>query len=319
MTVPRPAWILRRLTRAAAGTGAGLRALRIASPDVVSIFLWHSVGSTSAPFFDPAGIEADASSHCSLAAFADHVSWIRSRFHVVPLDEALEILRAGGRGHGWIASLTFDDGFRNAAEEAVPWLDAQGLPSTFFVNAALASGANVKDSDIAMLAINRLGRARADQLRGVPAQLQALGCTREAIAFETRAYAPWDLLRRLPRTVSFGNHGEMHHRLSLLTDAQAVHEIDEGLRRLREELAVDRVPYAFAYGQPRDISVAARARAAATHTAVLSAYGGFSWPGCGVEDVPRVPVFSSRTPALLNEYAFPPRFLAKRARALVRG
>lgn len=71
-----------------------MAALRRASPDVVSIFLWHSVGAVAAPFFDPTDIVGDTSSHCSLDAFSRHVSWIRSRFRIVALDEALDHLSA---------------------------------------------------------------------------------------------------------------------------------------------------------------------------------------------------------------------------------
>jgi peptidoglycan/xylan/chitin deacetylase (PgdA/CDA1 family) len=305
--LPRPGRLLRLATRRAAGTRAGQAALRRMAPDLVAIFTWHSVGSTAAPFFDPAGDAAGTSSHCSLAAFASHIAWIRDRFHVITLDEATETLRARRKGFGWTAALTFDDGFRNAAEEAVPWLDAEGLPCTFFVNAALAAGAWVKDIDVEML------RDRD------PALLARCGGSRAAIAEATEAYASWDLLRRMPSRVAVGNHGERHVRLSAVSAPEAIREIDAGLAALQTELGVRKVPYAFAFGQPSDITPAARAHASATHTAVLSAYGGFSWPGSGLADIPRVPVFSDPGPALLAEYTFPPRFLVRRASSALRG
>ncbi|HEX6323298.1 MAG TPA: polysaccharide deacetylase family protein [Vicinamibacterales bacterium] len=317
--MPSPQHTLRRLTRSALATRAGEAALRAVSPDVVSIFLWHSVGRVAAPFFDRAGIAAGTSSHCSLDAFSRHVGWIRSRFRIVSLAEALERLRAGERGYGWIAALTFDDGFRSTAEEALPWLDAEGLPSTVFVNAASASGHWVKDRDLELLALSRLGPGPGGRPRDAAESLAALGMSRAAVAHESRAYAGWDQLRRLPASVSFGNHGDRHERLSALDPADAVREIEDGLAALRRELQVGTVPYAFAFGQPDDITDAARASALASHSAVLSAYGGFSWPGCGLGDVPRVPVFSSGEPKLLTEYAFPPRFLVRRAAARARG
>ncbi|HUF23909.1 MAG TPA: polysaccharide deacetylase family protein [Vicinamibacterales bacterium] len=204
-------------------------------------------------------------------------------------------------------------------EEALPWLDARGLPSTVFVNAASASGHWVKDRDVELMALRRLGPEPDGRRRTTAESLAALGMSREAIAHEARAYASWDQLRRLPASVSFGNHGDRHERLSALDPDGAVREIEDGLAALRRELDVETVPYAFAFGQPRDITDLARATALASHSAVLSAYGGFSWPGCGLEDVARVPVFSSVDPALLTEYAFPPRFLAKRAAAMLRG
>lgn len=317
--MPNPRHTLRRITRSALATRAGQAALRAVSPDAVSIFLWHSVGRVAAPFFDPAGIVAGTSSHCSLDAFSRHVGWIRSHFRVVPLEEALDRLRTGGRGYGWIAALTFDDGYRSTAEEALPWLHARGLPSTVFVNAALASGHWVKDRDVELMALQRLGPGPGGRPRNTADSLAALAMSREAVAHESQAYAGWDQLRRLPASVSFGNHGDRHERLSALDPAAALREIANGLAALRRELPVETVPYAFAFGQPGDITDLARSAALASHSAVLSAYGGFSWPGCGLEDVPRVPVFSSVNPALLTEYAFPPRFLATRAAARARG
>lgn len=287
---------LRRLTRSVFSTAAGLRALRAASPDIVTIFLWHSVGTTAAPFFDRAAMAAGESSHCPLDAFDVQVDWITQRFRVVPLADCIDVARSGERGRGWLAALTFDDGFRNVAEEAVPRLHARRLPCTMFLNAALADQTWVKDSDV-----EKMGAAAA-------------GRSREAIAAETRAYAPWSLLRSLPASVSFGNHGARHLRLPRLSRAEAEKEIDEGRRAITTELGVERMPYAFTYGQPRDINDEARALALASHSAVLSAFGGSSWPGAALADLPRVPVFSSRSSKLLVEYAFPPRFLLERLR-----
>lgn len=305
--LPRPGRLLRLATRRAASTRAGQAALRRMAPDLVAIFTWHSVGSTAAPFFDPAGDRAGTSSHCSLEAFAAHIAWIRDRFQIVTLDHAIAALRSDRKGSGWMAALTFDDGFRNAAEEAAPWLDAEALPCTFFINAALAAGTWVKDIDVELL------RHRD------PSLLARCGGSRAAIAEATEAYASWDLLRRMPARVAFGNHGAQHVRLSAVSGGDAEREIDTGLAALQAELGVRDVPYAFAFGQPSDITAAARAHALSTHTAVLSAYGGFSWPGCGLADIPRVPVFSSPRPALLAEYTFPPRFLARRVSAALGG
>src|SRR5687768_11070105 len=98
---------LRRFTRAAVETRAGRAALRALSPDTVAVFLWHSVGSTAAPFFDRQAIADEVSSHCSLDAFAAHIAWIRDRFRIVSLDEAAETVATGRRGQGWLAALTF--------------------------------------------------------------------------------------------------------------------------------------------------------------------------------------------------------------------
>jgi peptidoglycan/xylan/chitin deacetylase (PgdA/CDA1 family) len=307
--------MLRRFTRRAVETRAGRRALQMLAPDTVAVFLWHSVGSTAAPFFDRQAMADGVSSHCSLDGFAAHIAWIRERFRIVSLDGAIETVRTGRRGTGWMAALTFDDGFRNVAEEASPWLHARGLPSTIFVNSAMADGGWVKDGDVLeMLAADgSLDRGADAAPFDADALLARRGESRADVARATRAYASWSELRSLPSTVTFGNHGARHVRLSAVPADAAGREIDEGRLALERELGAQPRPYAFAFGQPADITGDARAHALATHTALFSAFGGCTAPDGGAE-LPRVPVFSTPDSALLAEYTFPPRTLARLVR-----
>lgn len=305
---------LRRFTRWSVETRAGRSALRALAPDCVAVFVWHSVGSTAAPFFDRRHIAEGVSSHCSLDAFASHIAWIRKSFRIVPLDAAIDTLQTGRSGQGWLAALTFDDGFMNVAEEAAPWLASRGLPCTMFINSALADRIWVKDDDIVNMAAQQAlegGRDTTAHDHPEPdVLLTRLGQSRADIARTTRAYASWADLRGLPPTVTFGNHGARHLRLSRVQAHEARIEIDDGRRDLEREMGIARVPYAFAYGQPSDITDDARLHAMSTHTAVLSAFGGCAVPG-DREEPPRVPVFSSADPALLAEYTFPPRALVR--------
>jgi len=63
-------------------------------------------------------------------------------FHVLPLEEALELLRAGSLPRRTLA-ITFDDGYLDNYTEAFPILNRYGLKATFFV-----VGNAVKDGNI---------------------------------------------------------------------------------------------------------------------------------------------------------------------------
>jgi peptidoglycan/xylan/chitin deacetylase (PgdA/CDA1 family) len=89
-----------------------------------AILTYHSI--------DPSGsvISVDPS------LFRQQMQWLaESRVRVVPLDE---ISRVAGRA----VALTFDDGFRNFADEALPVLEDLGFPSTIFVVTAKAGETN---------------------------------------------------------------------------------------------------------------------------------------------------------------------------------
>lgn len=63
----------------------------------------------------------------------------RRRMHVLRLEEALELL-AAGPVHGQHLCITFDDGYRDGLENAVPLLEELGFPATIFVPTAIIDG-----------------------------------------------------------------------------------------------------------------------------------------------------------------------------------
>lgn len=68
------------------------------------------------------------------------------RREVIPLVEAVG--RLGSRAAGDLAVLTFDDGYEDFAEGALPLLKDLGLPATLFVPAAHVGGTNSWDAGI---------------------------------------------------------------------------------------------------------------------------------------------------------------------------
>jgi peptidoglycan/xylan/chitin deacetylase (PgdA/CDA1 family) len=85
---------------------------------------WHNVEGT--PCFPSAPGEG-------LRGFRDQVEWLARWADVVPLRESLRALAAGHRLAPRAVAITFDDGYRDNLELAVPELERLGLPATFFL------------------------------------------------------------------------------------------------------------------------------------------------------------------------------------------
>jgi peptidoglycan/xylan/chitin deacetylase (PgdA/CDA1 family) len=66
------------------------------------------------------------------ALFAAHMDLLRQTFHVLPLGEAVERLSSGSLPARAV-SVTFDDGYANNHDVALPILLARGMRATFFV------------------------------------------------------------------------------------------------------------------------------------------------------------------------------------------
>jgi biofilm PGA synthesis lipoprotein PgaB len=78
-----------------------------------------------------------ASTSISPQQFASHLNWLADNgFHVVPLAEALDKIRAGEALPDKTAAITFDDGYLDNYTTAFPLLKERGWPFTIFVNPA---------------------------------------------------------------------------------------------------------------------------------------------------------------------------------------
>ena len=74
-----------------------------------------------------------------VAAFETQLAWLDSAFHILALPEAVARLAAGTLPPRALC-LTFDDGYRNNLECALPVLRKYGAPATVFVNTAYLEG-----------------------------------------------------------------------------------------------------------------------------------------------------------------------------------
>src|ERR1044071_2929420 len=81
------------------------------------------------------------------SAFAALVDSMRATFNVLPLGEALA-LRGEGRLPARTVCITFDDGYANNAEVALPILAQRGLRATFYVATGYLNGGRMWNDTI---------------------------------------------------------------------------------------------------------------------------------------------------------------------------
>jgi peptidoglycan/xylan/chitin deacetylase (PgdA/CDA1 family) len=197
---------------------------------------------------------------------------------VVPLDEALL--------HPSCIALTFDDGFRNFLDCALPVLESLRLPATVFVVSGYCGGRNNWPS----------------QPSGAP-DLPLMG---------------WQDLASLPPWISIGAHTETHPRLTTLPEAECERELRACQNRIEQHWGRPVRSLAYPYGS-RSASVVA---AAGRHfdLAVSTSLQFLSSQSCAL-DLPRIDAYYLRGRFSL-EHLFQPsgtlyvgfRHLLRRAR-----
>jgi peptidoglycan/xylan/chitin deacetylase (PgdA/CDA1 family) len=136
---------------------AGRALLRIFSPGGqrgrLSILIYHRVLPRVDPLFPEAG---DAES------FDQQMGLLADCFRVIPLADAIRGLRSGNLPSR-AACVTFDDGYADNAEIALPILKKHGIPATFFVSSGVLDGGRMWNDTVIEL------------IRGAPGDLLDLG------------------------------------------------------------------------------------------------------------------------------------------------
>ena len=170
---------------------------------------------------------------------------------VVTLDEALR--------HPNAVAITFDDGFRNLLDHAVPVLERVRLPATFFVISGYCGGTNNWPS----------------QPSGVPGL----------------PLMDWGELSSLPPWISIGAHTETHPHLTALSEAECERELRACQDQIEQHLGRRTRWLAYPYGS-RSASVR---QAAGRHfdLAVGTSLAFLSSRSCPL-DLPRIDAYYLR-------------------------
>jgi peptidoglycan/xylan/chitin deacetylase (PgdA/CDA1 family) len=280
-------------------------------PGRLTILCWHNVEGTWC---------FPASPGAGLRGLARQLKLLRRVARVVPLSDALADLDAGRAIGPRNVALTFDDGYCDHLELAVPLLERLGLPATFFLVPDLLSGTMRAWWEVAGWAFARAGRPRLSwegedyDLAGVQARRRAFERVGERLKRRDRAareaavdqlvallepageprdaelFLGWDAARSfLRRGFGVGSHSLSHAILAQEEPAEQERDLAESRRLLRDGLGAGIELLAYPNGTPKDYSAATvEAARAAGYTHALTMRSGFHTAAGPPYEVPRI-------------------------------
>jgi peptidoglycan/xylan/chitin deacetylase (PgdA/CDA1 family) len=181
--------------------------------------------------------------------FKAQIEWLRERFDIISLTEAQA--RIGSkRNHTAAACITFDDGYAENCDVAVPWLLEERVPFAYFVSTHHVMERRHFDHDL---------ERHCPLEPNTPDQLRAMAAA----------------------GVELGAHTRRHADLGAIVDEAQLHDEIVGSKRDLEGMIDRAVRYfAFPYGLRANLSQAAfRTAFQAGYWGVCSAYGGYNLPG----------------------------------------
>lgn len=176
--------------------------------------------------------------------FERQMELLRREYPVVPLED-IASARAGRDTKRPVIAVTFDDGYLDNFENAVPILSRHRIPATFFVSTGFIGTRRGFVHDL-----KKLGRALPNMT--------------------------WDQLRQMRQQgFGIGAHTVTHLNCGLASVEDVRRELVESYEVLQHELGVKDLMFAYPFGGRRDMTAAVREEVRrAGYTACLSAYGG---------------------------------------------
>ena len=184
----------------------------------------------------------------SRQTFADQIDWLAERFDIVTMAEAQRRI-ARGTNRRPTAVITFDDGYAENMEFAIPLLLERKLPFTYFVASDYIRTGAPFPHDV------ELGQPLPPN-------------------------TPDDLRQLVAAGIEIGAHSRTHVNLAELDTAALFEEI-VGSKQDLEAMVEQPVRYfACPYGQPKNLTAEAfQIAQQAGFAGVCSAYGGYNFPG----------------------------------------
>lgn len=265
----------------------------------LSTLIFHRVLPAPDPLF-PGEIDA--------ASFDAICGWLRHWFNVLPMDDAIRGLREGSLP-ARACAITFDDGYADNHDVAMPLLQRHGLCATFFIATGFLDGGRmwndtliegIRRSRVAELALSDLLGPGFERVPVANVQEKQLAIGQlinrikyldldervrlgQELARRSGAVLPEDLMMSSQQVrnlraggMQIGAHTVSHPILARLDDAKAREEIGSS-KAFLEDVLQERVPlFAYPNGKPEaDYSArsVALAREAGFDAAVSTSWG----------------------------------------------
>lgn len=263
------------------------------------------------------------------AAFRLQMEFVARHLRPLPLPEAVDRLYAGTLPKRAIC-ITFDDGYANNHDVALPVLRSVGVPATFFIATGYLDGGIMFNDEI-IEAMRRSPRTTLDlsplgfrvfDLAGVDARRRAAREINTALKYRSvlergslvtqiRHFAEADVPASLMMTthqvralqaagMDVGGHTSTHPILARLPDEEASREISAGRTRLGEILGAPPRSFAYPNGRPGDDFEVRHAEMvkAAGYSYALSTVTGGARESSDRWQIPRITLWSRTVPRL---------------------
>lgn len=226
----------------------------------LSIFLFHRISPYRDPLWDPIDPKL----------FEQQLAFLRKRYHFVPLEDCLTDPMAYISSKP-LASIVFDDGYKDFIEYAFPILQKNELPSSLYIVTDCADQIGTiwtYELDQLFWKTNKkkltlqypdqplqkffwsspeermqFGKKLKPQLKQVDNQIRESICTQVKDQFDDvqlpkDLYLNWEEIRQLSRAgVQIGSHTVSHPMLGNITeDHRLTHELTYSAKRIQDEL-----------------------------------------------------------------------------------
>ena len=267
-----------------------------------SFLLYHSVGSSGV--FQDNIVREDL--------FREQIAFLRKKYKVVPLTDILDHLQSGKRVPSNYVAITFDDGYRDNWETALPILKEAGMTATFFPTVDVVENgepffydvihAIVQKSDMPEIHVKIKGREKVFSLKNPQDKEDAI----LRIVLEIRKERPEerrefietlrdacavrgnikDNLKDLYMTIShvrdlerngmeIGSHTLTHPNLPTLTENELAREVENSKKRLETILGKSIKGFSYPFGKRANFNdqVLSKTRGAGYKYAVSTEYG----------------------------------------------
>jgi peptidoglycan/xylan/chitin deacetylase (PgdA/CDA1 family) len=311
-----------RLIRVLDGAGVNRALTSLAGRPGLLTLAYHRIGVSEGQPFDDGLYSATA------AGFRAQLLYLRERFDMLSVDALLE-----ASGHGRLALtrpsalITFDDGYRDNCEVAMPILRELGIPAVFFVAASYIDEPRLTWWDRVAYIVKRTTRAvlELDYPRRLVLDLPAVGrnevarqilraykqtpsidhprffehlheraeVTADVAALGRDLFMSWDQVRELKDAgMEIGGHTYTHPVLSRIPEKAQRDELSRAKERLEAESGGRVRMMAYPVGG-RDAfdGVTKRLAREAGYRMAFSYYGGYNRPDYSdMFDLRRMPV-----------------------------
>jgi peptidoglycan/xylan/chitin deacetylase (PgdA/CDA1 family) len=301
--------VSKRDLAAAIARRSGLTGLLASLPTRPSLLVltYHRIGNADQCPYDPGTFSA------TCGELDEQVRFLKRRWHLVGLDEAIEIVEGKSKVKGAAVLLTFDDGYLDNYESAFPILSSHGVQGVFFLPvgyigsnriawwdaiAYIVKHSRRREFELAYPAVHRFNIATegvrpviarvlgvyksldaADGERFIRILEEVCGAARPENA--ERCFMNWEEAEAMLRGgMAIGSHTQSHRILSKLPAEDQFQEMACSKQILEKRLGVPVRSIAYPVGLPDSFTPITRAAAErAQYRVAFSYYGGVNTPG----------------------------------------